>query len=298
VLSGCPEARFESYARAYAGCGPYTTKTYRRSYGRIYEALCCKNHLMNEKYNQLFRERPLDIIGRNVRLEALEMNRHLDGLHLVLSGVSAFENIAYDPHEVWGFLEDGPFENQEELSQSFVFNRKYNEAGFAIVHSVTNRTLGVILLTNDDPTNLSIQIEPPILSPNNNGTLLQLESCFLLMDRLFGYGYRRIQLSIDSQDAEKRKLCVRLGFSFEGILYKHMVVKDSSRDSSIYSMLNSDWKRGARTALFKTLYGVPAYQFDVSNEKLEEELEQQRIRKEQKRLEALEVEEMNSKKKL
>lgn len=290
VLSGHPEARFESYARAYAGCGPFTTRTYRRSYGRIYEAICCKNHLMHDKYNKLFRERPLDIIGRNVRLEALEMNRHLDPLHLILSGLSVGENAAYDPTEVWGFLEDGPFDNKDEMSKSFVFNRKYNEGSFAIVHSVTDRTLGFVLLTNDDPTNLSIQIEPPVMSPINNGTVLQLESCYLLIDRLFGYGYRRIQISIDSQDADKRKLCARLGFSFEGVLFKHMIIKEASRDSGIYSMLNSDWKRGARAALFKTLYGTAAFNFDTSIEKQEEEIELQRIRKEQKAtLEAEEI---------
>jgi RimJ/RimL family protein N-acetyltransferase len=279
TLSGKPEARFEAYARAYAGCGPFTTRTYRRSYSRIYEALCCKNHLMNDKYYKLFQERPLDIIGRHVRLEALDVNRHADDLYLVLSGASAFENNPYDPDEVWGFQEDGPFESAAEMTKSFVFQRKMNEGGFAIIHGVTDRVVGVIHLTNDDPLNLSIQLDAPIMTPNSSGTQLQLESCFLLMDRLFGYGYRRIQISIDAQDIDKKKLCLRLGFSLEGLMYKHMVIKDSSRDSAVYSMLNSDWKRGARTALFKKLYGDAAYKADVANEKYEEELEQQRIKK-------------------
>jgi len=103
------------------------------------------------------------------------------------------------------------------------------------------------------------------------------------MDRLFAFGYRRIQISIDSQDSVKRKLATRLGFTLEGILYRHLVVKDASRDSNVYSMLNSDWKVGARAALFKKLYGAAALRFDVSNEKKEEEYdEQQRVLAEQK----------------
>jgi RimJ/RimL family protein N-acetyltransferase len=278
-LPGRPEARFECYARAYAGCGPFTTKAYRRSYGRIYEALCCKNHLVNDKYNKLFQERPFDIIGRHVRLEALDVTRHLEDLYLLLSGVSAFENNPYDPIEVWGFLEDGPFDSVEDMSRSTVFNRKINDGAFAIVHGVTDQVVGMIHLCNDDPSNLSVQLEPPIMTPNSSGTQLQLESCFLLLDRLFAYGYRRIQILVDTQDIDKKKLCLRLGFAFEGIMYKHMVVKEASRDSLVYAILNSDWKNSVRVALFKKLYGDAAYRADIANEKYEAELEDQRQRK-------------------
>ena len=114
----------------------------------------------------------------------------------------------------------------------------------------------------------------------------QLECCFLLVDRLFAHGYRRLQIAIDSQDAHKRKLAVRLGFTLEGCLYKHMVIKESSRDSNIYGLLNSDWKRGARSALFAQLYGQAALKADLSNEKKHQEWEeQQRVLDEKKRLE-------------
>ena len=129
-------------------------------------------------------------------------------------------------------------------------------------------------LTNDCPVHLTIQLEPPILQPAKEGTREQLEACFLLLDRLFAFGYRRIQISIDSQDNQKRKLVTRLGFAQEGILYKHMVVKEANRDSSIYSLLNSDWKKGARAALFRKLYGASALAADKANENKEEELEE------------------------
>ena len=294
-MSGRPEARFEAYARGYAGCGPYTTVSYRRSYGRMYEAICCLDHASDDKYNKLFAERPHDIVGRHVRLEALDVERHLSDVFRVTSGEQALENKSYDPQDVWGFLEDGPFDDEREMRDSFVFQRRQNEAGFAIVQSVTDKVLGVILLRHDDPHNLTIQLEPPMMQPTREGSREQLESCYLLMDRLFAHGYRRIQVSIDSQDAEKRKLCTHLGLTLEGRLYKHMVIKEASRDSNIYSVLNSDWKRGARAALFRRLYGASALRADLANEKKEEELdEQERVLKLQKR----EEEEAKAKKKL
>jgi hypothetical protein len=95
------------------------------------------------------------------------------------------------------------------------------------------------------------------------------------VDRLFANGYRRIQISIDSKDVESAKLVDRLGFTFEGCLLKHMVIKESSRDSSIYGMLNSDWDRGARQTMYKKLYGVAAARVDFANNVKEEELDEQ-----------------------
>jgi len=252
----------------------------------MYEAICCVNHANDDKYCQLAKERPHDIIGKYVRLEALEVERHLAKVFHVTSGEPALESKSYDPQDVWGFLEDGPFENEQEMHESFVFQRKQNEAGFAIVHSVTDQVMGAVLLRHDDPHNLTIQLETPMMQPTREGSKEQFESCYLLMDRLFAFGYRRIQISVDSQDAEKCKLCTRLGFSLEGRLYKHMVVKEASRDSCIYSMLNSDWKRGARSALFKKLYGAKALRADLTNEANEEEWEtRERGLQEQKRAE-------------
>jgi RimJ/RimL family protein N-acetyltransferase len=287
VVPGRPEARFEAYARGFAGCGPYTSAAYRRSYGRLYELICCGSHAADDKYIKLWKTRPQDIIGRFVRLEPLEVSRHLKDLWTVTSGEPALENKGYDPEEIWGFLEEGPFENGIDMRKSFVFQRKMSEASFAIVHGVTERVMGAIILRNDDPKNLTIQMEPPIIQPFREGGKEQLEACYLLMDRLYAYGYRRIQISIDSQDIEKRKLATRLGFTLEGVLYKHMVVKECNRDSSVYGLLNNDWKKGARGSLFRKLYGVAAQRSDSANEKREEEFdEQQRFLKEQRRKEA------------
>ena len=50
-----------------------------------------------------------------------------------------------------------------------------------------------------------------------------------------------------------------------------MVVKEANRDSCIYGLLNSDWKKGARAHLFKKLYGAAALRFESANQKYEEE---------------------------
>ena len=67
------------------------------------------------------------------------------------------------------------------LLKSGVFHLQRNEAAFAIIESVTDRLLGVVNLTKDDPKNLNIQMEIPIVKPSSDGTVEQIEACFLLL---------------------------------------------------------------------------------------------------------------------
>lgn len=261
-LGGRPEAHFEAYARGFAGCGSYTSLAYRRSYARLYEAIACDNHGTDDKFSDLFETRPQDIIGKTVRLEAVDEDRHLNHVFELTSGDADTTSPSYNPSEVWGFLEDGPFVNKEQMRQSFVFQRKMDEAAFAIVNNLTDRIVGMVLLKNDNPQNLGIQLEAPIMRPNMDGTSDQTEACFLLLDKLFALGYRRVQMACDSHDGYVRKLAVRLGFTLEGTMFKHMILKDASRDSNIYGLLNSDWDQGARFALYKKLHGAKSARQD------------------------------------
>lgn len=282
MLVGRPEARYEAYARAYAGCGDKTALSYRRSYARLYESVACESLSADDKFSTLYKERPQDIIGKWIRLEPLHVNRHLQAVHSVTNGDPIFLKPAYDPQEVWGFQIQGPFRTPEELRQSFVFQHFDNEASFAILQNLSDRLVGVVSVSNDQPQNLSIQLNTPIVGPSNYGSKEQLEASFLVMDRLFAYGYRRIQISIDSKDSQGAKLADRLGFTFEGCLLKDQIVKESSRDSNVYGMLNSDWDKGARMALHRKLYGAAMAKADVAYNKKEEELdEQQRVLAEQ-----------------
>ena len=255
-----------------------TALSYRRSYARLYETVSCDTLSSDDKFSDLYKERPQDIIGKWVRLEPLEKKRHLKAVHAVTNGDPIFLKKAYDPQEVWGFQVQGPFDSSDELNESFVFQHHDNQAAFAILQNLNDRLVGLIMLSNDDPQNLSIQLNSPIIGPSSNGSKEQLEACFLLLDRLFACGYRRIAISIDSKDSQGSKLADRLGFTFEGCLLKDKIVKESSRDSNVYGMLNSDWSKGARRVLYKKLYGVAMMKADVAYNKKEDELdEQQRV---------------------
>lgn len=264
ILGGQPSHRFEAYARAFAGCGNRTSLAYRWSYARMYESMAGKSHESDEQFKALFQSHPHGIIGRSCRLEPLDADSHSNDLWEITSGNPYKEHKAYNPDEVWGFLDCGPFDKPQSMVASELFQLERNQSAFAIVESITDRLVGVIHLTKDDPKNLNIQMELPIIKPSSDGSVEQLEACFLLIDRLFAHGYRRVQICVDTQDVRGKRLPGRLGFTQEGQIPKHMIVKESNRDSLIYGMLNSDWDKGARAFLFKKLHGDAAQKTDVA----------------------------------
>ena len=161
-------------------------------------------------------------------------------------------------------MDYGPFQKAQQFLESEIFQLERDQAAFAIVECITDRLLGVVHLTKDDPKNLNVQMELPIVKPSSDVTVEQMEACFLLLDRLFAFGYRRVQICVDTQDVRGKRLPMRLGFTQEGEIPKHMIVKEANRDSFIFGMLNSDWEKGARELLFKKLHGAAAQKSDAT----------------------------------
>lgn len=247
--------------------------------------MACKSLAADDKWTKHFESRPQDIVGRMVRLEALD-EEHVQIVYDITCGQVFGGSKAFDPNKLWAFRSCGPFDNADELFESEIFQRQVDEAAFCIVENVTESVVGVIILVKDDPKNLTIQMEPPIVKPACEETPEQLEACFLLLDRLFAHGYRRVQMSVDAQDFASKKLARTLGFTQEGFFPKNMIVKDANRDSWVYGMINTDWNKRARADLFRKLHGAKMQRADAANNVKEGELEvQQNYLKEQKEAE-------------
>ncbi len=52
---------------------------------------------------------------------------------------------------------------------------------------------------------------------------------------------RRCEWRCDSQNAKSERAALRLGFRQEGHLRQHMLVKGRSRDTMIFSLLDTEW---------------------------------------------------------
>jgi RimJ/RimL family protein N-acetyltransferase len=67
---------------------------------------------------------------------------------------------------------------------------------------------------------------------------------YLMMRRVFAeLGYRRYEWKCDALNAPSRAAAERLGFRFEGIQERHMIVKDRFRDTAWFRLLAPEWPR-------------------------------------------------------
>jgi RimJ/RimL family protein N-acetyltransferase len=71
-----------------------------------------------------------------------------------------------------------------------------------------------------------------------------LEAKLLLLEHAFGLGYQRVEFKAHPDNARSREALEALPARFEGILRKHLIVRDGqSRDSAHYSIVDKSGRR-------------------------------------------------------
>ena len=64
-------------------------------------------------------------------------------------------------------------------------------------------------------------------------------------------------MKCDALNARSRDAALRLGFTFEGVFRRHMIVKGRNRDTAWFSVTDAEWL-GVRSALERWLASEPA----------------------------------------
>ena len=112
---------------------------------------------------------------------------------------------------------------------------------YAIVDPDGN-ALGIAALMEIRPADAGHRGRPHCPSPKLQRTPLATEAQYLLARYAFEeLGNRRYEWKCNALNAPSRGPRCGSGFSFEGILRQHMIVKGRSRDTAYFSMLDSEW---------------------------------------------------------
>lgn len=171
--------------------------------------------------------------GEYVLLEPLG-ERHRDGLYEALHGPGA--------DTLWEFMPYGPFRKRgwDDFADSVA--RLDEPLFYAIVSRASGLPAGKAAFMRIKPEWGSIEIGGLVFSPNLQRTAAATEAVFLLAWHAFEkLRFRRIEWRCDARNERSRRAAERLGFTFEGVLRQHMVVKARSRDTAILSMLDGEW---------------------------------------------------------
>lgn len=170
--------------------------------------------------------------GRYVRLERLNVARHGADLW------AAFEGDA----DLWLWMSVGPFADKAAFQSWLAVAEAATDAAFyALFDPVSGVACGLTSYLRDTPAMGVIEIGNITYARAVQGTPATTEATALLLAQAFGEGYRRVEWKCNALNMPSRRAAQRLGFSFEGIFRRHMIVKGSNRDTAWFAITRDEW---------------------------------------------------------
>ena len=93
--------------------------------------------------------------------------------------------------------------------------------------------VGISTLMEIRPAMRVVEVGHIVYSPALQRTPLATEAQYLLARYVFEtLGYRRYEWKCNALNAPSRRAALRYGFTFEGMLRQHMIVKGRNRDTA------------------------------------------------------------------
>jgi uncharacterized protein (TIGR03083 family) len=178
--------------------------------------------------------RPIE--GTFVLLEPVDPARHAGPLFDATHGSEAGD-------AVWTYLGYGPFADRETMDRWFAsLVPSSDPLFFTVVDRASGAPQGVVSYLNIDRPMRHVEIGHIWYSPAAQRTRANTEATYLLLREAFDeLGDRRVEWKCDALNARSRTAAERLGFSFEGVFRRHMIVKGRNRDTAWFAMLDDEW---------------------------------------------------------
>ena len=174
------------------------------------------------------------IRGRYVVLEPLHV-RHAGELWTAARGADAS----------WDYMGYGPFADEAAMAQHVAaFAAQHDPMAWAVRPVSTGVVTGWLTLMDIQPVHAAIEIGHIWFGPRLQRTRAATEAMFLLMRlALDELGYRRLVWKCNALNGPSCRAAERLGFTYEGTLRSHYVMRGRQRDSAMFSMLAGEWPR-------------------------------------------------------
>lgn len=144
---------------------------------------------------------------------------------------------------LWRYMPYGPFADQAAF-QTWLDGAAVSKDPlfYAIVDRASGKPIGMASYLNIHPNNGSIEIGHIWFGSAVQRSRVTTESLYLMMRHAMDdLKYRRLEWKCNALNAPSRAAARRLGFRYEGIFYKHLVVKGHNRDTAWYSIVDDEW---------------------------------------------------------
>lgn len=176
--------------------------------------------------------------GKYVRVEPLDIRVHAEDLYAATHADEA-------SLQIWDYLSTGPYPNREAFRTWLRdCSASADPIFFAVRDARTGKASGMASYLNVHPNAGTIEMGHIWFGSALQRTPAATEALYLLLRHaLDDLGYRRMEWKCNALNQASRRAAVRLGFSFEGIFYQHMIVKGRNRDTAWFSILDTEWPR-------------------------------------------------------
>eukprot|EP01087_Luapelamoeba_hula_P006469 TRINITY_DN16547_c0_g1_i1.p1 TRINITY_DN16547_c0_g1~~TRINITY_DN16547_c0_g1_i1.p1 ORF type:complete len:232 (-),score=33.85 TRINITY_DN16547_c0_g1_i1:346-1041(-) len=126
---------------------------------------------------------------------------------------------------------------------------------YTVCDALSHHTrVGVVVLMNVAPAMRRAEVGGIWYTPTAQRTHINTESITLLLQYAFEeLGYRRIEWKCDNANERSKAAALRLGFTFEGIFRKHMIIKGLNRDTAWFSITDEEWHNRVKDNLHSKL---------------------------------------------
>jgi RimJ/RimL family protein N-acetyltransferase len=176
------------------------------------------------------------LTGIFVDLEPLDAERHARELWEAAEEEDA-------SRASWTWLPYGPFADAAALAAWIAGRTAGNDPLlYAVRERVHARASGFVGLLNIRPKDAVLEIGHIWLAPRLQRTTAGSEAIALLLRHAFDdLAYRRVEWKCNACNAASRNAALRFGFVYEGVFFRHMIVKGRNRDTAWYSLLAEEW---------------------------------------------------------
>ena len=178
---------------------------------------------------------PEPLTGQHVTLERLTQN-HFPDLYVNIGSHA----------DLWTWWPDGPFSTTSEFDDNL--NELLKMSDDLVIYAVIllsgpnkGKAVGLAFALSEDRLTNRVAEIGLFFGPQLQRTRAGTEVVYLLGGLLFELNHRRLQWKTNSLNLPSRKAAERYGFVYEGTFRQHQINKGRNRDSSWYSIIDSEW---------------------------------------------------------
>ena len=172
------------------------------------------------------------IDGEWVRIELLNPQLHCHDLYQMTNSNSIFS-----------FMLFGPFKDQVEFNTWLEIQAELSDRlTYSIYSKRLHKYVGMYSIMNIDVVNGKAELGSIWYGKCAQRTEINTETTYKMLCYLFeDLKYRRVEWKCDNENISSKKAALRLGFEYEGLFRKHMIVKNKNRDTAWFSIIDEEW---------------------------------------------------------